>query len=71
MFPRRHHKPGCVIRDLDFLFPITCIPGCSQNNGMDPRICMKDETLSSRKITCLQQKERGSYLNYRVVAGLV
>lgn len=35
----------------------TWIPGCSQKRGMDPRICMKDETWSSRKITCSRQKD--------------
>lgn len=29
----------------------TCNPGCSQNNGTDPRICMKEETQSSKYIT--------------------
>lgn len=41
----------------EFLVSITWIPGCSQKRGMDPRICMKDETLSSRKITCWKPEE--------------
>lgn len=43
--------------DLKVVDALTCIPGCSQNNGIDPRIWMKDETLSSRKITCGQHKQ--------------
>lgn len=36
----------------------TWIPGCSQNRGMDPRICMKAETWSSRKITCSKKEKK-------------
>lgn len=41
---------------LDIRHIHTCNPGCSQNNGTDPRICMKEETQSSRYITYKKRK---------------
>lgn len=40
----------------------TCNPGCSQNNGTDPRICMKEETQSSKYIT-YKKKSKGKPVN--------
>jgi hypothetical protein len=35
----------------------TCNPGCSQNNGTEPRICMKEETESSKYTTYKKKKK--------------
>lgn len=36
---------------------LTWMPGCSQNSGIEPRIWMNEDTLSSRKMTWQREKE--------------
>lgn len=45
-------------RETNNISARTCSPGCSQNRGTEPRICMKEETQSSKYITYKKSKEK-------------